>query len=787
MASTAIDRLDGVSSSVAVKAPVYAVTSGPIALSGWQTIGGVDLEDLARQGVSPRVLVKDQIDGRENGIYDASSGNWTRSKDFDGNRDVVRGTTVPVKTDTTDQIYIVASDNPIVIGSSSIEFELRYGANVRYDQTPAEIAAGVTPVDYGYIELHAKRMGAAGDGSQNDTNAFEDLIGVANEYSRATIVLPRGHYKLDKLPTISQGIAIVGESRDSVILDFSDSEETLDNGAFLYSEGDGLTPLPALAADVSRFSKNIEFASAPDLVAGDLLHVYDTADSSYSGFRPEYRAGEFLQVMSVSGTTVTLTTYPFATYDYTSLTVGIEKVSNPTRASFSNFTIRGRGGNDYPLRVKYSRGGVISNVAIENNTRDALSCSLSYDMQLDRIKVDCLNTIGSDLVRGLSIHNSQNISVSNSILAASRHGLNLGGSETKGIVNRRVTVTGCVIRNASGEGSVNSVSTHGNSEHVSFVGCHLDGITLGGDFNSVKSCDIRGNANRGLHFAEITGLNHEIKGNRVTINKSADTSRGVFVDIAGSSDDFNANTVNGGTLVIRGNMFRYLSPDDAVDGIFIRNRGCTAPMHIVIDDNEFEGAISSVGHQYAVFIEKVSGDDFDSITVTNNKRMNGWGINVNDTAYAEISGNNPANGRNTGILGAELGVVRCNSNNVTGFQADGINLDNASGAASQICYLYDNIVRENNITTNGTQNSVLIRRFATVFSSRNVYGSSQTGAARPVAYHTLTTLYELMNTDVGTGSPTYSSVSTRIPSAVSDGSSVDTLLAQLRAASLLPT
>ena len=85
-----VDRINGLTGSVAVKAPVKVATTENITLSGAQTIAGVLL--TADATPRQRVLVKNQTDATENGVYDVNSGAWTRSPDFDGDRDVVDGT-----------------------------------------------------------------------------------------------------------------------------------------------------------------------------------------------------------------------------------------------------------------------------------------------------------------------------------------------------------------------------------------------------------------------------------------------------------------------------------------------------------------------------------------------------------------------------------------------------------------------------------------------------------------------------------------------------------------------
>ncbi len=120
MASTTTDRLAGVTAGLASKAPVRVATTANITLSGTQTIDGVAVVE------DDRVLVKDQTDGIENGIYDAKSGAWVRSKDFDGARDVVSGTFVVVAAGSagTATVRRLSTADPITIGTTSLTFTL---------------------------------------------------------------------------------------------------------------------------------------------------------------------------------------------------------------------------------------------------------------------------------------------------------------------------------------------------------------------------------------------------------------------------------------------------------------------------------------------------------------------------------------------------------------------------------------------------------------------------------------------------------------------------------------
>lgn len=86
--SNSTDRFNGALAALAIKVPCVVFTDVALTLSGEQTVNGVAVVSL------DRVLVKDQADPIENGIYVASSSSWDRAPDWDGNRDVTERTII---------------------------------------------------------------------------------------------------------------------------------------------------------------------------------------------------------------------------------------------------------------------------------------------------------------------------------------------------------------------------------------------------------------------------------------------------------------------------------------------------------------------------------------------------------------------------------------------------------------------------------------------------------------------------------------------------------------------
>ena len=110
-------RVDSFVAGLAIKAPCIVASNANLTLSAEQTVNSVAVV------AGDRVLVKDQTDPIENGIYNVESSAWQRAGDFDGNRDVVNGTLVTVlRTIGQSVLYQVDTDNPIVIGTTEIVF-----------------------------------------------------------------------------------------------------------------------------------------------------------------------------------------------------------------------------------------------------------------------------------------------------------------------------------------------------------------------------------------------------------------------------------------------------------------------------------------------------------------------------------------------------------------------------------------------------------------------------------------------------------------------------------------
>ncbi|MFV3329324.1 phage tail protein [Pseudomonas sp. NY15437] len=109
---SAMNRLD-------YKQSVRAATTASVSLSGLQTVDGVALAP------GDRVLVKNQTNAVDNGLYVVATGAWKRATDADENSEVTPGLTVTVESGTAqaDSVWQLVTDGAIVLGTTALTFQ----------------------------------------------------------------------------------------------------------------------------------------------------------------------------------------------------------------------------------------------------------------------------------------------------------------------------------------------------------------------------------------------------------------------------------------------------------------------------------------------------------------------------------------------------------------------------------------------------------------------------------------------------------------------------------------
>jgi hypothetical protein len=227
MPSTQTSIIDGLSTSVAVKAPVKAVFSTNITLAGLQGYAEGD-----------RVLVNGQSDAKENGIYAVSTGQWQRTQDANGNRDFRKGTRVLVESGGDGIGYELVTDNPVVIGTSDLVFEFReIDSALRADlASTAASSDGSRLVGYRRTEAGARARSVFDalnlvihatdfvtfDGSTDDTAGWQNALNAAGAavggVTGAVILCPRGVTLISSTLNIPNRVTIRGTNKRGTII-----------------------------------------------------------------------------------------------------------------------------------------------------------------------------------------------------------------------------------------------------------------------------------------------------------------------------------------------------------------------------------------------------------------------------------------------------------------------------------------------------------------------------------------------------------------------------------------
>lgn len=188
--------------------PVRLATTVNILLHGLQTIDGVPCE------VGDRVLVKDQADQRQNGIYTASEGEWFRAADARTARTLQKGTTVHTQVGTVnaDRVFQFTADEPVV-GTDAIAIIPFVSPDISDVVDEVEALRDETQVLKDATEASAGRAAAsASTSAANAGQTAADVVATAANLASAQAARDASLYGKGIFPTIAAavGFGIVG-------------------------------------------------------------------------------------------------------------------------------------------------------------------------------------------------------------------------------------------------------------------------------------------------------------------------------------------------------------------------------------------------------------------------------------------------------------------------------------------------------------------------------------------------------------------------------------------------
>lgn len=149
--------------------PVRVATTSNITLQGLLVIDDVELD------VGDRILVKDQTDQKQNGIYLSSEGRWFRAPDASHTRAINEGVTVAVQEGTANngRTYRFSSINPVV-GVDPITL-IYFLSDSIADDIVSDAIAAITPIKDQAEDARDVAIAAAGSVVTRDYDTVSAL------------------------------------------------------------------------------------------------------------------------------------------------------------------------------------------------------------------------------------------------------------------------------------------------------------------------------------------------------------------------------------------------------------------------------------------------------------------------------------------------------------------------------------------------------------------------------------------------------------------------------------
>lgn len=206
------DVFTGVRAGLAIKAPVKAMATTNLTLSGEQTINGQSCVE------GDRVFAGGQTTTTEIGIYVVATGLWARAQDFDGSDDVTAGTLINVANGTNAGLYrVTPSADPVVFETTTFTV-----TNLLLYHFVADGVGAVQRSIYDKLKdfVSVKDFGAVGDGVVDDTDAIQAALD-----AHSHVYFPAGTY-LHTGILLNSGNTLTGAGMGATVLYLADESNT---------------------------------------------------------------------------------------------------------------------------------------------------------------------------------------------------------------------------------------------------------------------------------------------------------------------------------------------------------------------------------------------------------------------------------------------------------------------------------------------------------------------------------------------------------------------------------
>src|SRR6266478_1826060 len=258
--------------------------------------------------------------------------------------------------------------------------------------------------------VNVKNFGATGNGSTNDTAAINNAIAALTP--GATLLFPCGTYLITSQLSLSTSqVTIDGSSCATLKYGASST------GDILLIGSNSLGSSVSLSATANELATSFSTVSSLGVSPGDYLFIHqggldystDTAPGHPTNCDTSGCRGEVLQVASVSGNSITVSTALHDTYDPSVNAAVVQKLLTPTTGiTLQNITFDGQGLVNSCLITKGLVNSTITGYTAKNCTVYGFYNNVGYGISLSGVTISNISSF-----EGAGFFNEGNLTLSN--------------------------------------------------------------------------------------------------------------------------------------------------------------------------------------------------------------------------------------------------------------------------------------------------------------------------------------------------------------------------------------
>ena len=434
----------------------------------------------------------------------------------------------------------------------------------------------------GYVT--PQMFGAIGDGVNDDSVAF---IAARTAAAGTKIYAAAGIYKLNSALNSSEDLIIEGDG-PTTVLDFTGA---VSGGSYAIDAIGTATQIENLSGIQEVGSYSVTFASAPSLSVGDVFVIYNPTNSSWSSARTNYRAGEWCEVVRISGNVVTVRNRLYDTYNAGD--VWVYKITGP-RVSLRNFYILGTSALGL-VKTTLCKEPLIENIKASHANDSVIYFDRCFKPTVINPDIVNIGDGGDDY--GVAVGNSQHTRIIGGYIFSRRHAVTTGGNaEICCVPVRDCRTIGSVLKNDPGSATF-AADFHGNTEDSSYINCTIygggawqgkdvgyDGCTIYADVNGII-----------IYSAEIKGGRFFLTDCNLISNENPQPIGRALVDIGGQNDAIAVGTVLPCSFIVEDCTLHGRNLSSLTTFVYVRNAGTSEKINLSIQnvfaDLDYMGSI----------------------------------------------------------------------------------------------------------------------------------------------------------------------------------------------------